>query len=116
MHHQPRNSRGKERSRRRGDIYFQPVPRVAATSSMQGDDEGKGTGSLFPPSASLFRLPYPPPLPLLSLSLPLFFVARGTSRAVFRFLDVFSADPLDRKKTGGGGMNWMEGEICIFER
>lgn len=80
---------------------------------MQGDDEGKGTGSLFPPSASLFRLPYPPPLPLLSLSLPLFFVARDTSRAVFRFLDVFSADLLDRpqdsrRKTGddeldGGG-------------
>ena len=101
MHHQPRNSRGKERSRRRGDIYFQPVPRVAATSSMQGDDEGKGTGSLFPPSASLF---------LSSLSLPLFFVG---SRAVFRFLDVFSADLLDRpqdsrRKTGddeldGGG-------------
>ena len=77
---------------------------------MQGDDEGKGTGSLFPPSASLFRLPYPPPLPLLSLSLPLFFVG---SRAVFRFLDVFSADLLDRpqdsrRKTGdderdGGG-------------
>lgn len=111
MHHQPRNSRGKERSRRRGDIYFQPVPRVAATSSMQGDDEGKGIGSLFPPSASLFPcLIHLRFLSSLSLSLPLFFVG---SRAVFRFLDVFSADLLDRpqdsrRKTGddeldGGG-------------
>ena len=81
VHHQPRNSRGKERSRRRGDIYFQPVPRVAATSSMQGDDEGKGTGSLFPPSASLFRLPYPPPLSLLSFSSS--FLRRITRRFSF---------------------------------
>lgn len=54
---------------------------------------------LLPPSfACLIHLRF-----LSSLSLPLFFVE---SRAVFRFLDVFSADLLDRRqdsrrKTGG---------------
>lgn len=95
-------------------FIFSRAGRVAATSSMQGDDEDKaeGTGFLFPPSASL-PFAYPPPFPLLPSFLSFFLSSSFSSSFLrctghesprgprvahrFRFLEVFSGDPLVAK-------------------
>lgn len=55
-YHQPRNSRSKEGSRRRGDIYFQPVSQRVPATSMGTKVRPRGLVSLSTSSPTFFRL------------------------------------------------------------